>query len=257
MIKGGEKMNIHDYAKYPTPEEWDGIYQKKKSSLDKLNLANEKRKFNILDFDEGYYGIQLSYGLSEFNNRSFDLVNNYIILMSYYNEGIPDDQWYISPGKNGHSVQYFPDFEAKHYILHYWFGFYMESYYTRFSGMIDTVYHLINLKYRFEIDPTVGFIKKVLKKLESEDKILYDYLKTIPNNTVYEKVNEFRNNIVHNFRPNQVDSGFERKKQPDGSEIISMSIGNYTPSSVFVKNIEDSIDLLADIIDHIKGKFII
>jgi len=247
-------MNIYDYARYPTPEEWDQIYKKKANSLDKIQLEVVKKKFNILDFDEGYYGIQLNYILGEFNNRAFDLVNNYVMLMSYHNAGIPDEEWYISPGKDGQSVQYFPHFEEKHYIHLYWFGFYMESYYTRFFGMIDSVYHLINVKYKFGLEPSFDFISKVLKKLETKDKELYDYLKTIPQNPVFKKANEFRNNFVHNYRPNQVDSGFVKKKNPDGSETITMTVGNYTPSSEFVKNIEDGIDLLADIIEAIRHK---
>lgn len=249
-------MNISTYAKYPTPEEWDVLYRKKEKSLDKIKFEVKKGRFNVFDLFSGDNGIVLNSVLLEFNNRSFDLANNYVMLMSYFNAGIPDDEWYISPGRDGSSIQYFPHFEEEHHIYHYWFGFYMESYYTRFSGMIDAVYHLINIKYNFEIEPGLGFIGKILKKLEVADKDLHDYLKSVPQNPIYEKTNEFRNDLTHNFRPNQVDSGFERRINSDGNEEISMTTGNYTKSSEFVRNIEESIDLLAEITEEIRAKII-
>ncbi|AGK54500.1 Cthe_2314 family HEPN domain-containing protein [Bacillus sp. 1NLA3E] len=243
-------MNIFDYAQYPTPEDWDILSKKKKESLDKINLTNDKRTHNGLDF----LGIELSYWLKEFNNRVFDLVNNYVLLMFYFNKGIPDDEWYISPGKNGQSIEYFPHFEEKHYIYQYWFGFYMESYYTRFSGIFDAIYHLINVKYKFEIPEKLGFRKEVLQKLKNKDDCLYNFLNDIPNNNIYKEVSDLRNNIAHNFRSNQVDSGYNKKKNPDGSVIITMTVGNYTTTSEFVRNIEESIDFLADVIDEVRDK---
>jgi len=160
----------------------------------------------------------------------------------------------FSPGKNGESIQYFPHFEEKHYGNLYWFGFYMDSYYTRFEGLIDAVYHVINIKYKLDVEPSMGFIGKVLKKLEPADKDLYDYLTTLPNNDVYSKVKDFRNNIVHNFKPSQVDSGLVRKNNEDGSRSITMTVGNYTTSTEFLNNINDSLDLLAEITDEIRDK---
>ena len=70
-------------------------------------------------------------------------------------------------------------------------------------------------------------------------------------------MNEFRNNLVHNYRPHQVDSGFRRRKKSDGSAEIIMDVGKYTTSSEFVKNIEDSIDLLADVTNEIRMKILL
>lgn len=247
-------MDIYDYAKYPPKEDWLKICGDKVDTLDKLGLEANKRTFNILDFEEGYHGMQLHYWLQEFNNKAFDLIANYTLLKSYYDAGIPDEEWYISPGKNGESVQYFPHFEEKHFGNLYWFGFYMDSYYTRFEGLIDSVYHLINLKYKLGVEPGMGFICNVLKKLKTADKGLYDYLDTLPKDAVYSKVKDFRNNIVHNYRPNQIDSGYKTVNNDDGSQTITMSVGNYTTSTEFLNNIHDSLDLLANITDEIRDK---
>jgi hypothetical protein len=247
-------LDIYDYAKYPLKEDWMEICKDKVDTIEKLSLDMKKRQFDILNFDESFYAVNLSYWLQEFNNRAFDLIANYTLLKSYFDSGIPDDEWYFSPGKNGQSIEYFPHFEEKHFGNLYWFGFYVDSYYTRFEGLIDSVYHLINIKYRFDIEPSMGFIGKVLKKLETDDKDLFDYLNALPNNSVYTKVKDFRNNIVHNFRPNQVDSGYNRTVNSNGSRTITMSVGDYTTSKGFLDNINDSLDLLADITDNIRNK---
>lgn len=244
-------MNIFDFAQYPKPEDWDNICEQKKEALDKIQLAEPNKTFSFFDFG----GIELSYWVKEFNNRVFDLVNNYVMMMNYYNMGIPDKEWFISPGRNGQSVQYFPHFEDKHYIYLYWFGFYMDGYYSKFFGLIDSIYHLINVSYVFGVENSLGFRKKVADKLEKQDKELFDYLESIRINAIYKSVSDFRNNMTHNYRPNQIDSGINQKKE-NGKIIISMTVGNYTPSIEFVNNINDSIDLLALIVDNVRDKIL-
>lgn len=246
--------NLFDYADYPTPEEYDEIYNKKKDKLNKIQLKSDKKTYNLLDgLSDGFQKMELDYWITEFNNRTFDLVTSYAMLMHYYNKGIPDKEWYISPGKNGVSIQYFPHFEEKHYIYLYWFGFYMDSYYTRFFSIIDTIYHLINIKYGFGIENSLGFNKRTSNELKTKDKDLYDYLNSIRANEIYKKVSEFRNNITHNYRPNQIDSGINRKTEK-GKFVISMGVGNYTPTNEFATNIDQSIDLLSDIINNVRIK---
>lgn len=46
-------MNIADFAKYPTPEEWDSIIEKKRESWNKIKLNEKKqKKYNILDLSQ-------------------------------------------------------------------------------------------------------------------------------------------------------------------------------------------------------------
>lgn len=71
---------------------------------------------------------------------------------------------------------------------------------------------------------------------------------------MYSKVSEFRNNITHNYRPNQITSGIDRKIGTDGSIIINYGIGIYTTTEEFKDNIEKGIELLAKIVDDIREK---
>jgi hypothetical protein len=250
-------LNIADFAKYPTPEEWDSIIEKKRESWNKIKLNEKKqKKYNILDLSQ-IDQMELDFWINEFNDRAFALANNYVMLRSYYDQGIPDDPYYESPGPKGESVRYFPLFtDEKHYVLHFWFGFYTESFYTRYSAIIDTVYHIINAKYKFGISPGTGFIKKVLNKLKTVDEELYVYLNDLQNNQVFKKFKKLRNDIAHNFSPSQVSSGIKREQKEDGSLVISLGIGDYTTTKEFVDNIDESIDLLADIVEKIRTKIV-
>lgn len=243
-------QDIYGFAKYPTSEDWDNICEKKKESIKKIHLKEERKTFSMFDFK----AIEMRYWLKEFNNRAFDLINSYVMMMYYYHRGIPDEEWYISPGKNDESVQYFPHFGKEHFCYLYWFGFYMDIYYSKFFSLIDTIYHLFNIKFELNIQNSVGFQKRIMNKLETEDKELFEFLKSgKENNDVYKRVSEFRNDLLHNYRPNQIDSGMSYKKE-NGKIRISMSVGNYTTTKEFVENIEESIDLMAFILDKVREK---
>ncbi|PWW31602.1 MULTISPECIES: Cthe_2314 family HEPN domain-containing protein [Paenibacillus] len=246
-------MDIYDYAKLLPKEDWQKICGDITNVIDKINLNFTKNKFDIFSIKEGFYQLDLSYWITEFNNRVFDLITNYSLMKMYYDAGIPDQQWHKSPGDNGESIQYFPHFTEEHYGNLYWFSFYMESYYTRFEGIIDSIFHALNIKYMFNIEPKLGFRRKVLKKLKQADLVLHDYFISLPDNQIYRRVNEFRNSIIHNYRPNQISSGSQRIKNDDGSILYKRSeIGKYTTSREFLININESLELLAEITDQVR-----
>lgn len=178
LKRGVQMKDIYGFAKYPTFENWDNICDKKKESIKKIHLKEERKTFSMLDFQ----GIEMRYWIKEFNNRAFDLVNSYVMMMYYYNMGIPDEEWYISPGKNDESFQYFPHFEEEHFCYLYWFGFYMDTYYSKFFSLFDTIYHLLNIKFEFNIENSIGFQKRIMKKLEAEDRDLFKFLKSVKEN---------------------------------------------------------------------------
>src|SRR5687767_4306997 len=44
-------------------------------------------------------------------NRMFQTRWSWVYLTHLFNKGIPDDEWRISPGRKGQSVEYYPHFE--------------------------------------------------------------------------------------------------------------------------------------------------
>lgn len=245
-------MDILDVLSNPTKEEWTELYDRKKEIFDNLQLDRGESSFNILDIFNAYYGIKLHSSIVEFNNRIFDLINNYIFLSYFYEKGIPDDEWYISPGKKG-GAEYFPHFKEGDHLIHYWFMFYVESYYARFYGVLDHIYHMINYKYRMDVEPAMGFNNQVMRKLKRLEPNLHLYLEQLRDNENMVKINKFRNDFIHNLRPGQLELGIERRVNADGSKSFSSSVGKYTTASSFMENIEQSIDLLARTNEEIQG----
>lgn len=247
-------VNIFGCADYPSEENWIRIYNRKKESLDKIYLQGKEgtESFNILS-SKGIQEMELSFWLDEFNQKAFDLANSYVMLVHYYEKGIPDDEWFIKNKKGGYS--FFPHFEEKHHAYFYWFTFYMDGYFTRFFSLIDTVYHLINIKYGFYIEPKLGFGRKVTGKLKISDNSLCTFLEKIRSDESYKKVEMFRNDLTHNYRPTQIDSGIKRVRKGDRVHI-SGGLGKYTTSREFITSIEDSIDLMGRMIDGIRESLI-
>ncbi|RXY98560.1 Cthe_2314 family HEPN domain-containing protein [Fictibacillus sp. S7] len=244
--------NRLDYADYPTHEQWNRLFDRKGASFRKILLKEKsgKQTYSILG-SEGIMNLQLDFWINEYNQKAFDLINNYILVMHHYGKGIPDTEW-VASNENG-GVTYFPHFEEKHEHIIYWFHFYMDSYYPRFSSLLDTIYHIINVKNYLGIEPVMGFNSKVSKALKPIDEELHNYLQSIRQNDIYKSVEHFRNDITHNFKPNHVNSGITQRNE-NGQLIISGGVGTYTTTTDFVVNIEASIDLLAEIIDTIRDK---
>lgn len=243
---------IFNYEKSLTNDEFKVIYNIKKFTFDRIKFERRKSEDFITEILSGQN--EMKHWIDEFNNRAFDLSNVYVMLMNYYNQGIPDDEWNISPGKNGESVQYFPNFKEKHYAYNYWFGFYIDSFYTKFFGLIDNIYHIFNSKYYLKVPEKYGFNKNVIEELKKKDINLANYLDNIRNNNVFREVSNFRNDIVHNYRRNQIDDRVTVENRSDGSTRYIYGVGKYTTTKQFVENIEKGIEFLAKIADDIRDK---
>ncbi|KOP81503.1 Cthe_2314 family HEPN domain-containing protein [Cytobacillus solani] len=242
-----------DYAEYPTAEVWNTLYDMKKEAFVRFKLFEEAgNRTYLINTREGIIASNLSFWINEHNNKAFDLINNYVLLRYYYDKGIPDTEWVIEDeGK----YKFFPRMEDKHDAYKYWFDFYLEGYYKRFATLIDTICHLINIKYNFGIKPDPGFRQRVMKELQAKDNILFKALKKCWQDEAYKKAERFRNDLTHNYRPNFIDSGISESHEGD-EIIISVGLGEYTTTTEFITNIEETVDLMAEIIDNIRSKIV-
>ncbi|MBK0347253.1 hypothetical protein JDW15_01210 [Aerococcaceae bacterium zg-ZJ1578] len=194
------------------------------------------------------------------NNKIGELKITYALCRHYYDKGIPDEPWYISPGSNGESVQYFPRFEEEHWMRRYWFNHFSESLYLKIFSAWDSVVGIINVFY--EINESMAdyrFRSKVMKKLKSEDLKMYDYLSSILEDDVYVTANSFRTDFVHSFAPSTVTNVFSldnTKKEMEFPEYhhgvikmvkievekqLTFGVGNYT----YVRDVMENIELFA------------
>lgn len=266
-------MNIYKYAQYPTISEFNNIYEGKKESWNKMILnVNTNKEYGLLEIDNMEY----DHWKAEYNSRVTDLINTYALMSFYYQKGIPDENWTSYPSPN-RKIQ-FPDFKEEHYNYLYWFSFYLESYYTRFFGIIDTLYHLVNVKYELSISPKSGFNGEVVKEIKKTDKDLGQKLrkKTLLKDRVFEQADKYRNNLTHNYRPhqilvlpnkrgvNEIDYIYdmktgERKKAMDHPQSHNIVVYEgltmeYTTTKDFVTNVEETISFLGEFIVDIKDK---
>ena len=145
--------------------------------------------------------IKKNLDLNEFvlqlQNRMVDVAKCYTMLSFYYLKNIPDDEWYISPGRNGQSIEYFPNFEFIHYQIKDWFDYYADTFYYKYFSALDNIGHIMNLKYNLSIEHNVYFDKSI-KNLKGD---IYKNFNDIINEKQYKKAKKFRNDITHNFVP--------------------------------------------------------
>lgn len=245
--------SIYDYIDYPQEEDWLRLRDKKGESFDKIKFTENKgtENFNPVHRD-AFRDIELSFLFNEFNDKALELSNSYVLMMHFYKKGIPDQEWYIQTEKG---YKLFPYFEVKHHTIHQWFCFYMDCYYSKFSSLIDTLAHIINLRYRLGVKIGRSFRILVVRKLEKEDKDLFNILQAFIKNETYKKVESFRNDLTHNYRPNRISSGIRYEEKEGRMVPVGITIlGEYTTTTEFVENIEASIDLLGNLMETIREK---
>jgi len=121
------------FWEFPTQENWRRIH----------NASTFKKIYLILDSLEssehltGDFArdLELKGWLYELRQRIEDTAISYFFIMFYYKKGIPDKRWSISPGANGESVQYYPDFKEVHFHIKMWFDYFSDTlYYKLFSA---------------------------------------------------------------------------------------------------------------------------
>jgi hypothetical protein len=120
------------YFEFPTSKDWKRIYGKSPfgqihSLLQGTTVGNRTHK----GLDDFAREMTLDECLFQIEHRVADVATSYVLMMFYYEKGIPDKRWYISPGRNGASVQYFPDFQDIHFETKAWFDFYSDTLYYK------------------------------------------------------------------------------------------------------------------------------
>lgn len=65
-------------------------------------------------------------------NRLIQTRWSYVLLMFHFNKGIPDDELFISPGRKGESIEYYPHFEKKDHLVKAQFDYYADIFCTSY-----------------------------------------------------------------------------------------------------------------------------
>lgn len=242
-------MMSADTLEFPTKADWKRIdnsspFQGLFSLLAQLENSEFGKDKKTQDF---FAGMELQRYLYEVGQRLRDVARSYILMMYYYEKGIPDKRWYVSPSKDGHSIQYYPDFTERHFQIKGWFDFYSDTFYYKLFSAWDLVGHIINVAYGLGIKKKqVYFSRRAVEALKNKgNEPLYKCLKELQNSPGFLRANTIRNDITHNYLPNVAGI---RVYRSDNSKSLSLKASYITSESV-VANAQEALGLFAKTIE--------
>lgn len=221
------------YLEFPTARDWKRIHGKSPItriySLLHDTITMDRVHDALSDFTKA---MTLDECLYQIQHRVSDVATSYVLMLFYYEKGIPDKRWYASPGEDGASIQYYPDFEDIHFQIKAWFDCYSDTLYYKLFSAWDLLGHMLNTEYDLAIRK-VDFGKAV-RELEAKDTSLYTFLKTIQGSPAYKKANDIRNDITHNYLPYTTGIAFCSDKSGLRTTI---GLREYVTSEEIVANI--------------------
>ena len=227
------------YPEFPTQEDWKRIYSASRfDQIFSLWDGIQARKGPRTDWSGFTKAMQLDGLMYEMRERLVDTARSYVFMMFFYGQGIPDKRWYVSPGNRGQSVQFFPDFKERHFVIKGWFDFYSDtSYYKLFSAW-DLVGHILSVKY--DLSPKKGRVnfKWAVKALTSKNATLRASLEEVRDSPAFQKANKLRNDISHNYLPYTTGIAIHR-----GEGVTGIGFKHYVPSAEIIANIQEALDL--------------
>ncbi|TXK77714.1 Cthe_2314 family HEPN domain-containing protein [Paenibacillus sp. N3.4] len=242
---------IHDHLEYPSKAQWIEI--EKKSKIAQLHL--DVKKLKTSDIFAFITNEELSSWIRLFNNRLGQSRMSYIFFMHYYNKGIPDDEWFIVKDQ---SIQYFPHFNKETFYYKSIFDYYIDNFYYKFFSAWDTMYHIINVYYQFNIETGNRFNSNVMKNLLKIDNNLYKVVEQTNKSEPFTLSRTLRNDITHNFAPNDISSGVIKENEEFKNNMsimkVSFGVGHYTHASVFTNNINGIIENFLPLLQELKNK---
>ncbi len=162
-------------------------------------------------------------------------------MMFYYEKGIPDKRWYSSPGMNGASVQYYPDFEEVHFHIKMWFDFFSDTLYYKLFSAWDLIGRVLNVKYGLDIKEKNVYFSTAFEKLGDKDNNLCCCLKRVKDSLVYKRAHDIRSDITHNYLPNTAHMVVRRC-----SQSITIDLKEYISSEEIVTNVQGALELFAE-----------
>jgi hypothetical protein len=240
------------FFEFPTKEEWREL--ENSYPFEKLEISGDD--FKNMTHPQGsiekfYSNAEITTWTVHLQNRLIQTRWSYVLLMFHYKKGIPDEEWFKSPGKNNVSIEYYPNFKEKDHFVKAQFDYYADIFYYKLYSAWDTLGHLLNAMYDLEIE-LVTF-NKAVKKLKMSKSDLYDKLKNITDSPDFAKMREFRHNITHNHLPGHIGSSVRKVSK----NMITFGGGSYTPSAHIKDNVICSINLFAETLLAIKEQGVI
>lgn len=182
-----------------------------------------------------------------FLNKTNLLHLNFSWAMFYYERGIPDEEWYKSPGDGGQSIEYFSKFSKD---IH-WENYYNYSYFTTYFfheafSALELLGHILNEIFRLNLQDRAINFNTSLNKIKNENEKLYMEIENIKSKSNYKELVDIRHNMVHNTSPIIISSGVKKS-----NNTTWFGTGEYTTSSIIKEKMKDFLQMINDIIHAI------
>ncbi len=258
-----KEINFEDSFESLSQEEWSrylGSDLFDEMSLDVTSFNVNSNRLNLREVGT----LCLEDLIFEHNNKVVSLRATYALCRHYFDKGIPDDPWYISPGENGQSIQYMPKFREEHWGRQYWFNYFANTFYIRISALWDSVLEIINHYYEYDFPDGQGLRNKIFKHLQEDEPALAAIFNSIQNDALYKAAQKYRieaahgtsAGIIHNGVKVQHDTyaeipvtdeygkvitidGKVKMKTVPASTKVSFGAGEYINTETIMNNIEE------------------
>lgn len=185
------------------------------------------------------------------NNKVGSLCITYVLCRHYYDIGIPDEPWYVSPSLDGKkSIQYMPNFQPEHYMRRFWFNHFAANLYVTAFSIWDSIVELLNIFYDINAKSDLRQREEVIKCLKAKNPQIADLLTKLKDDPIYKQANDYRNKFVHGLSPSDISEQIDYKKDVETqiidseasiatgkavyeeiqhATVMSLGVGHYTP----------------------------
>ena len=179
----------------------------------------------------------------EHNNKVGHVKISYALCRHYYDKGIPDDPWYLSPGRNEESIEYFPLFEDNDHIALYWFSYFADSVYLKIFSVFDSLLEIVNIYYNYDFKSNLQLKNNLYKKLKTEHNNVFEILYKFEKDSKVKASRDLRNSASHHASNGSVKNTVLREKTKDvcgniSTTKITARVGDYTPAKTILENVE-------------------
>lgn len=252
-------FDINIWKAFEMPSESD--YGEKPAIHSLCSLRIELAELNAVDGWKNPLMTDISHPclaelIKEYNNKVGSVIISYILCRHYFDKGIPDDPWVISPGKNGESIQYMPNFGEEHWGRRYWFSYFSNSFYLQISSLWDSVLEIINHYYGYNLPVDMRLRSQLIKRLKADHPIISGAFDSIMTEPIYTEAQKYRTAAAHGTSPSSIQKTVEYFQDaecevPDHVENgklimkkvrgtkISYGAGEYTPVLKIMTNMDD------------------
>ncbi len=245
--KIGNGMN-----RFPTDEEFGAIqskYPTPELELIRQDIASEiKSNFGSENLESLFLSVEIDDWIIHLGNRMIQARDSYHLMMFYFDRGIPDERPWISPGKDGESISYFPDFQESDFSNMARFNFYADTFFSKLYSAFDSTGHLLKGIHQVNLPPKRVYFTTVVEELNKSGNSIGKELQVLVDNPEFEKLNSIRNDITHNFLPGMHGGSIQRSFSGKALKEITFGVGKYVKAIEIVSIANDSLKLFNSVL---------